>query len=72
MNEMTLPSRRRIRNTSPGGLRPSTRSRRFSIGPNIESGCEKDDAVIEINRDSSCSFCMCFACFLLLTLINTL
>ena len=23
MNEMTLPSRRRIRNSSPGGLRPS-------------------------------------------------
>ena len=24
MNEMTLPSRHRIRNSSPGGLRPST------------------------------------------------
>ena len=33
MNEMTLPSGNRIRNSSPGGMRPSM----LSLGHNIES-----------------------------------
>ena len=37
MNEMTLPYRHRIRNTSPRGLRPSTQSRRFSIISNLNA-----------------------------------
>ena len=37
MNDMKLPSRQRIRNTSPGGLRPSTRSQRFSIILNLNA-----------------------------------
>ena len=38
---------------------------------NIESECEQD-AVVEINRDSSCSFCVCFAWFFFVTSIITL
>ena len=52
MNEMTLPSRHGIRNTSPDGLRPSTLPLVTEVPHNLEY--EQDDAVMEIDRDSGC------------------
>ena len=41
MNEMTLPSRHRIRNSSPSGLRPSTLLQVTEAPHNIESTSER-------------------------------
>ena len=63
MNEMTLPSRHGIQNTSPDGLRPSTLPLVTEVPHNLEY--EQDDTVIEIDRDSSCR--PSFVCLPLLT-----
>ena len=48
MNEMTLPCRQKIRNSIPGGLRPSTLPLGNGISLNIES--------LRVSGEETCCF----------------